>query len=964
MTNPEKIKVSVIIPAYNAGATIVRAIESVLAQTSLPMEIIVVDDGSTDDTAALVEKFQPTVQLIRQPNKGVGAARNAAAKISRGEWLAFLDADDAWMPKKLEKQIPLTSNPMVGIVNCLIRNKFVPEKISFYTLWNINCLTLSSVLVRRTAFEQNSGFEESRDLMSVEDYNLWLRLTFSDWKVASCREVLVEYTPTEASLSRQVESFARAELVNVETLAEKLGLNPVLVSKKRISLFDQYGREFLYIRKMHKARQYLWKSLRSAPSMRRFFWWSVALLPANVLNLRRRGKGSGTQDFISASSGAFAIANSAAVPSNPERLAVFPVSLICHHCGTVLRPNSACGCEKVTRLEEWNGLPRLLFGQEYWGECNQEKMTTIIGALDKYHWKEALEKVVPDQSVLRHLTAGVGPDFIYGLPWDSIETVLDIGAGMGFLTIPMARFGKKIVAVEAVPERALFLSKRAKQEGFKHVHPIIANAMALPFEPGTFDLITLNGVFEYIGLWGEGDPKALQEAFLKKAISLLRPNGRIYIGIETRYSLHFIQGGRDHSGLRYTSLMPRVIADWYCRFRSKPIYGAEKFSHLTNGYRTYCYTPKQYDAMMHEAGFGTVEINGAFSGYNDQRAIYPMKAYEARKKTLDVVNPPSSKLGIVRRMIADSKPLYDKLECDVLILASKGETPNRLTWPNFEKKNETTTQFSRSDKVYLISFQDKQAVALSKAGKTEAASRMLESEYNFLQSAAPLFKEGVPLICPNPLGREQYNGSNLYTYQYFNGHSLSRFVMPIFFNADEFMAIFRTLVRSYVDFCHSIAHLTPLATMPLVDPTYDVIHTTDDPVLRERALRGFKKLEILKSKTCVIHGDLALNNVFVTENQQVVLIDWETVTTGLIHFDLIRLLYDLQSETNLLSPKTRRRLIEEASDEIRKVFVVLGTSSEDYVDLEALFIVSQYSAMNTRGIVGQNLHSYKALLVP
>ena len=105
------VTVSVVIPAYNAAATIAAAIESVLAQTRLPEEIIVVDDGSNDETSAVVERFGPIVRLLRQANAGCGQARNSGAREARGTWLAFLDADDLWLPTKLERQLPETGRP-------------------------------------------------------------------------------------------------------------------------------------------------------------------------------------------------------------------------------------------------------------------------------------------------------------------------------------------------------------------------------------------------------------------------------------------------------------------------------------------------------------------------------------------------------------------------------------------------------------------------------------------------------------------------------------------------------------------------------------------------------------------------------------------------------------------------------------------------------------------------------------
>lgn len=100
--NHHTITFSVVIPNYNNGATLARAIESVLAQTWAAHEIIVIDDGSTDDSAAVAARFGERVRYVRQANAGVSAARNHGARLATGTWLAFLDADDIYMPDRLE----------------------------------------------------------------------------------------------------------------------------------------------------------------------------------------------------------------------------------------------------------------------------------------------------------------------------------------------------------------------------------------------------------------------------------------------------------------------------------------------------------------------------------------------------------------------------------------------------------------------------------------------------------------------------------------------------------------------------------------------------------------------------------------------------------------------------------------------------------------------------------------------
>src|SRR5271168_5507609 len=96
-------RVSAIIPVYNSAATIAEAVDSALAQTMRDLEVIVVDDGSLDDTATILGGYRDRVRLIAQENRGPAAARNAAVRVASGEYLAFLDADDRWMPTMVER---------------------------------------------------------------------------------------------------------------------------------------------------------------------------------------------------------------------------------------------------------------------------------------------------------------------------------------------------------------------------------------------------------------------------------------------------------------------------------------------------------------------------------------------------------------------------------------------------------------------------------------------------------------------------------------------------------------------------------------------------------------------------------------------------------------------------------------------------------------------------------------------
>ena len=182
--------VSVIIPTYNRAHCLGRAVDSVLGQTFTDFELIVVDDGSTDGTGELLEAYGERIRVIRQANRGVSAARNAGILSSRGEWIALLDSDDTWLPRKLERQVALFQScpgALIGQTQEIwIRNgrRINPKKrhlkysgMIFEKSLPLCLVSPSAVMLRRSLLEEVGLFDET--LPACEDYDLWLRVT---WK--------------------------------------------------------------------------------------------------------------------------------------------------------------------------------------------------------------------------------------------------------------------------------------------------------------------------------------------------------------------------------------------------------------------------------------------------------------------------------------------------------------------------------------------------------------------------------------------------------------------------------------------------------------------------------------------------------------------------------------------------------------------------------------------------------------
>jgi GT2 family glycosyltransferase len=281
--------ISVIIPAYNAAGTLSRTLRSVLAQTLPPLETIVIDDGSSDRTAAVAAAFAPQVRLLRRANGGPGSARNTGIRAACGAWIALLDADDTWAPEKLERQMALSGDPRTGIIACLSDRPGdrCPPELRFADLWRANLLVNSTVLLRRAAWDAVGGFEEQRALIAVEDYNLWLRVAAAGWRILVCQEVLAHYTRGVGISSNTGRLFA-ASLHNLDRIAAVLALPTPLVQARRLQTLDAFTRIAFYERDLGLARSLGRQAARLRPTPTRLARLALTYVPPPVLNAKRQ----------------------------------------------------------------------------------------------------------------------------------------------------------------------------------------------------------------------------------------------------------------------------------------------------------------------------------------------------------------------------------------------------------------------------------------------------------------------------------------------------------------------------------------------------------------------------------------------------------------------------------------------------------------------------------------------------
>lgn len=273
--------ISVIIPAYNYGRYIRTAIDSVLVQTLPASEIIVVDDGSTDDTEGEVRSYGSRVVYVKQSNSGVSVARNHGVGIAKGEYIAFLDPDDYWYPWKLEVQHQyLEGHPDVGVVTGNVLGFTsedniprisgvtgnIPDVIeyTFQELYLKNRVTTSAVMMSSQIFRKVGGFDSRWH--GPEDFDLWLKIS-RDSKIVRLPVNLVAYRFHESSLSHKIEEMERQVVALLENHRSRLSAHEDFRLYRMAVAQAAYQSAWTYIQtqQWHKALNSIARSIKRHP---------------------------------------------------------------------------------------------------------------------------------------------------------------------------------------------------------------------------------------------------------------------------------------------------------------------------------------------------------------------------------------------------------------------------------------------------------------------------------------------------------------------------------------------------------------------------------------------------------------------------------------------------------------------------------------------------------------------------
>jgi glycosyltransferase involved in cell wall biosynthesis len=265
-------KVSVVIPTYNRAHLIPRAIQSVLNQTYQDLEIVVVDDGSTDNTEELIKNFKDERirYILNSKNKGASAARNTGIKASNGNYIAFQDSDDEWFPDKLEQQMEVFRDapPEIGVVYSglyrieadkkiyLPSNRFTQKEGNIHNeLLKGNFVGTPTVLIKKECFENTKYFDES--LLAYEEWELWIEIS-KHYLFKYINKPLLRAYSTPNSVNLNQNNTLKAHEIIIKKHLDDFSKNKRILSEHYFSL----GTGLCSNGDFENGRNYLIKSIK------------------------------------------------------------------------------------------------------------------------------------------------------------------------------------------------------------------------------------------------------------------------------------------------------------------------------------------------------------------------------------------------------------------------------------------------------------------------------------------------------------------------------------------------------------------------------------------------------------------------------------------------------------------------------------------------------------------------------
>jgi len=272
---------------------------------------------------------------------------------------------------------------------------------------------------------------------------------------------------------------------------------------------------------------------------------------------------------------------------------------------------------KIAPKKIVRGIPCFEDSDYFYSEMSLEETLELADLAATLGWKKAVSEWRRSAFVRRYITNTQRLLFLSILPIKEGDRVLDVGAGWGNLAAQIAKGfpSSSVYATDKALERLFFAEQVKEQERLDNLRVIQSDITDLPFEKGFFDVVIMIGVLEWLGASVKTmSPRAAQERGLKAIYDIMRPGGRLLIGIENRIGYHYFLGRADHSGRAFTSLMPRRVADFYMGMRGERG-GGERGKGDKGPYRTYTYSRGGYNQLLKQVGFKSVKFYAVLPDY-------------------------------------------------------------------------------------------------------------------------------------------------------------------------------------------------------------------------------------------------------------------------------------------------------------------------------------------------------------
>jgi glycosyltransferase involved in cell wall biosynthesis len=295
--NTEKPLVSVIIPTYNSASYIVESLQSIFKQSYENFEIIVIDDGSTDNTEEVLQPYQKVIRYIKKANAGPSSARNLGINLARGEFIAFQDADDLWLPDKLQLQLDyFKAHPQVGVVftgshrfdaqgvvdSNIRKGVTIPTGMIFNEILTSHFIAMPSVMVRKSCLDEVGLFEEA--LIGNEDFNLYLRLA-RKFPFGFVNKVLVHIRLHANNLSDNLEQMCEDEIKNLEKIARMFP--DAAIPKRQLTgrIYARFGKYYFSQQRFDEAKACFRRAFAHSPLLVKTWpFWAVSAFPKTWRN--------------------------------------------------------------------------------------------------------------------------------------------------------------------------------------------------------------------------------------------------------------------------------------------------------------------------------------------------------------------------------------------------------------------------------------------------------------------------------------------------------------------------------------------------------------------------------------------------------------------------------------------------------------------------------------------------------